>query len=428
MTVGKTPVGIRMVNTPQAPVPFRPGGGGMGCVQKPTMTPPGSQPPTLRDKTPIYAMAFVNCAASYWGAVGVQAAAETVFPLLSQLPVLQHMFTAEVSDAFNWTGIWDRFVDTMVFGMACTPFYGGLSAFNFLPTAEQKDAIRRRAPRMTEAAVSTWQGIRNRVSERFAKTFATRAPRFHRYTGRFVNKGVVGIVGMLREEDSSDVGWLRASQRWLASKPLSRASAAVGALVGKAMIAAKRGKGKTLDATDIDAAIRRAQQCASVGAWLCAKPESLLTFLGSVLPTQKASFTGLGTELTVSTAIGGVEAVLFGSPWHISTFAQSGVINGLTGFANVAVSQHEGFDQQTVWWERTKIGILKGSVYRGICTTKTVAGWFGYVLQAGYGLAAMAYANRITGAHLPSGEEAASLRSTLDAQIAGSLQLFADQA
>lgn len=128
-----------------------------------------------------------------------------------------------------------------------------------------------------------------------------------------------------------------------------------------------------------------------------------LNYIGRVTSAERARFVALMLEMGTGILAGFVESRLFGTPFSWSTFGQSFVINSMGSYANVGISQHKGFNYGQIAGYRAFLGILKGSTYRGICSTPSVTTGTSFLIQALFGLWAMGFADRITSeSHRPS--------------------------
>ena len=320
---------------------------------------------SLLTKTPILPIATLNNAASFWGAVGVRSAAEQLFPRLSRLPGMSHFFTPEVSPDSYWNTLNDRFIHTMGFNMGVSvPLFSGLSLFNFIPP------------------VNRW------LTARGSSLGASES-----YLGRFLTQGLVGVTRLLREQNSAEIGFLRVAKGWMCSKPLTRF---IEVIVGGVVGIASRGRVNAAEEGAVLKSIERVVNTVTLGGRLTRAPEQLLGFFGRVTPSERAKLMGLAVDVLGNAGSGFVEACIFGAPFNLSTLGQSLLINTMGSYANVCISQHQGFSIGQIWGYRTVLGILKGSVYRGVCSTPSVTTGTGFFLQGAFGLWAISFADRLT--------------------------------
>ncbi len=132
---------------------------------------------------------MVNHAASYWGAVGVESVAKSVFPKLSRYRGVSRFFTAVTAPSLPRGMILRRFYQTMAFDVLMTLVYGGRSVFPFFQSEERATT----------------------------------------YLGRFWAEGFIGVIRLMGERSSDEVELLVGAKRWLRSRPLTRMTGVEGA-------------------------------------------------------------------------------------------------------------------------------------------------------------------------------------------------------
>ncbi len=384
---------------------------------------PSPQPPPISesgnswiDKIPVVVIGTVNAAASYWGAVILRAGVEKVFPALAKITIFSHLFNPQVSTGINKKVLLERFINTMVLNYRTIfPVFAAASLLNVLPHSGQRKAVMRI---LTSVAHRTginklWNAAPGRKIMAAGKALSRVLRQVHQqlshhfpapmgYLNAFVSHGVIGVIQHLNTRNAPERAWLVRSKQWMRSKPLTRGlRKVIGLFTGVTIgihrkIIKKRISQEQLELT-MERHIQRAATITTVGARIMHGPDQFIDFIGRVTPSDNARFVGLAVDIGAGTAAAFLEALVFGAPFNGSTFYQALIINILTSYANVGINQHPTFSKNQIWGWRTYLGILKGSVFRGICATPSVSAGFSYGAQALFGLWAVGKANRITG-------------------------------
>lgn len=345
----------------------------------------GATPVTWIDYVPKLAIGAVNNIASFWGAVGVKAAVEMADPI--------------------WSDTYVSFGKTMIYSAVAMCFFGGVWFFNLLPAPAQRAWAH--AKGLSRFVPAWWSQFRTWTNQ-------------PKYWNRFVRDGFIGMVRLMKDRESASIPRMKRVKDWLSSRPLtvllrSRSSKAIARELGPALTTAQRADAPNTAALEaeldrrVDTAAERITRFGN--SVFLRVPEGMLDFFGRITPAAKAKVSGLGLEVGVQTLSGAIEAVIFpGGSWGLNTVAQSSVINTLGAYANAVVTQEAQRDpnapaatqhvSNTVWLHRAIIGMLKGAIYRGVCTARTVGLGLGLLIQYVVGLAFIAYANRVTGQQL----------------------------
>lgn len=183
------------------------------------------------------------------------------------------------------------------------------------------------------------------------------------YAAEFILRGAMGLVRLIGDRDTKVVPALAKMREDLQSKPLTGwLSAYTPSLAGPA-------------------------------GYL---PDLALNFIGRVLPDKKAKFAGVGVDIIVNSGLSVANTYFMD---HILSFEKVGAsifITTLMSFANTHITQHQGFNPGQILTHRTILGIGKGGVFGGVCSSQVATGPANYLLQGVYGFFSMWFADMIS--------------------------------
>jgi glutamate racemase len=314
--------------------------------------------PTLK-KIPLVLIVGINTAASFAAANLVRRGLEVSSNYLhSHMPY----FFNEVSslskffDAVQWADTWQK---------------GGTAVLLFL-------GVSLLVPRIANGS----SPLKQIPADQHVPTL----PKLGWYAAEFFLRGAMGVVRLMGDRDTKIVPALARMRETFQSKPVTRSI------------------------TDY---------APSLAGPLGGLPDIILNFIGRVIPEKKAKFAGVGVDITVNSGLSYANAYFMNPNVGIEMLFPSLFITTLMSFANTHITQHQGFNPGQILTHRTVLGIGKGGIYGGICSSQVATGYANYLLQGSYGLFSMWFADMISRRNPAIGPIAnvspsADTRATLD--------------
>ena len=311
-------------------------------------------------KIPLFVIVGINTAASFAAANLVRSGLERSSNYLHQH--LPYFFNEVVKfspffDGQQWADTWQK---------------GGVALFIFLgaglliPRISNGSSPLKQIP--ADQSVPFW-------------------PKVGWYTAEFFLRGAIGAVRLMGDRDTKVVPMLAKTRDVFQSQPVTR----------------------TLE-----------NYVPALAGFMGRLPDALLKFVGRVLPDKKAKFAGVGVDITVNSILSYANAYFMNPNVGPEMLLPSLFISTLVSFANTHITQHQGFNPGQIMGHRAVIGIGKGGICNGICSSQVATGPANYFLQGAYGIFSMWFADMISRRNPAIGpiteiKVSADTRATLDA-------------
>lgn len=196
------------------------------------------------------------------------------------------------------------------------------------------------------------------------------------YTLELGARGLLGVVRLMGDRDGKEVRILDAAKTALQSYPIS---------------------------TWIQSHVSSKGAAAVASAVTFALIDWPMAFAGRVLPNRKAKFAGVGVDIGVNTSLSAWNIFSMKNALSFTDIGSSFLITALMSFANVHLTQHQGFNANQMLGHRTVLGIGKAGANTGFASTNVASTFSQYTTQFIYGLFAMWYANKISELNPPIG-------------------------
>lgn len=196
------------------------------------------------------------------------------------------------------------------------------------------------------------------------------------YSLEFGARGLLGVVRLMGDRDGKEVQFLDAAKAALQSYPVS---------------------------TWIQDHVSSKGAAAVASAMTYALIDWPMAFAGRVLPNRKAKFAGVGVDIGVNTSLSAWNIYAMSHALSFTDIGSSLLITTMMAFANVHLTQHQGFNANQMLGHRTVLGIGKAGANTGFASTNVASTFSKYAAQFIYGLFAMWYANKISELNPPIG-------------------------